>query len=291
MNANGNRPRRGRTGRQGFTLIELLAAVTILMVIVSMMAVVFTESDRAWKLGTGRAESNTEGRAAINMIAQDLQYALADDVLSFVMRVDRDRARPSGLQATRQWPPFCYGFTNSEICFVSLQNPDAAGDDSSRATRQIYYWIREASTNDSFTSKGLNRYELVRTELTTLESSPGATTRAYHNNFWFDVGADHNSAVGSGVIAENVTGLAFFAPGTNGVMTRNYYSISNNFRLPEYVDVYLEVLGEEDAQRAADMQEMMGLNNQVVSEFVEKNARRYTTRVFFQNRAGYRNRL
>ena len=80
---------RGSAFAGGFTLIELLSAMAILIMIVTMMTRIFVESERAWQLGVGRAEINTEGRAALNMIAHDLQYAVADNVLTFAMGRDR----------------------------------------------------------------------------------------------------------------------------------------------------------------------------------------------------------
>ena len=54
--------------KNAFTLIELLASISILMVIVTIVGVVFTESDRAWTLGTNRSDNNLAARAALIMI-------------------------------------------------------------------------------------------------------------------------------------------------------------------------------------------------------------------------------
>lgn len=61
----------------GFTLIELLVAMAILMVIVLMLANLFQQSTRAWDIGMRQAEVGLEARAAINMIEQDLNQAVA----------------------------------------------------------------------------------------------------------------------------------------------------------------------------------------------------------------------
>jgi len=277
-NAISARPRRPNA----FTLIELLAAITILMLIVSIMGIIFAESDRAWNIGTGRVESNTEGRAALDMIAQDLQYAIADDILSFVVRTDRTAIAS-------------YGFTDSEMCFVSLQKTLSKNDpgvtDNLRSTQETYYWIREVTgTNGDF----VGRYQLMRAQVSTYPNDSNYTNHAYHNRNWFNLPANmggRNAGAG-GPLADNVAALGFYA-GYDGVVTNRYYSTEHYNELPEFVDVFLEVLPEQQALHLEDL--LTGLmplspDDPEVLKYVEENARRYTTRVHFRNRAGYLNR-
>ncbi len=60
-----------------FTLIELLLAMGILMIIVLMLANLFQASTRSWDTGMRQAEVGLEARAAINLIEQDLNQAVA----------------------------------------------------------------------------------------------------------------------------------------------------------------------------------------------------------------------
>ena len=62
---------------QAFTLIELLVAMGILMIIVLMLANLFQASTRSWDTGMRQAEIGLEARAAINLIQQDLNQAVA----------------------------------------------------------------------------------------------------------------------------------------------------------------------------------------------------------------------
>ena len=266
-------------GCPGFTLIELLASITILMLIVSVMGMIFAESDRAWNLGTGRVESNTEARAALDLIAQDMQYAIADEVLTFVMRPDIVRSRPGGVPADR-WPVLSYGVTNSEACFISLQ-----GEADPRASEKIYYWVREVTSDDTFAGTPLGRYQLMRTRM----STETGQYDPYHAADWFESLSDRHNPFPSGVIADNIAAFALFGPDEDGDTTREYYSDDNGNRLPEYVDVYIETLSERDAARIEDMG--ADPDDPVIREFVEKNVRRYTTRVYFHNRSGYLSRF
>jgi type II secretory pathway pseudopilin PulG len=266
----------------GFSLIELLAAMAILMALVAMMALVFSDSDRAWVFGVERSESNAAGRAALAMIAHDLQYAVADDLISFVQRRDR-----YGLKS--------YGFTNSEICFASIQH-DSSDKPASRSVREIFYWIRRRKTTES-TGQSYARYELVRgyygPDITdTSGDSPDYLEHCYWEAGWFE----NPSQGGKGrpsynaVMAQNISGLAFMTPWDvpDASGHKCYYSVDSPVgdKLPPYIDVFLEVLDTRIAIEVARMADM-GLPEEQIHAKVEKSAHRYCARVNFYNRTGY----
>ena len=277
------RSRATRKAAAGFTLIELLAAVTILMIIVWVMARIFSETDRAWNLGTGRANNNVEGRAALQMMTHDLQYAVADRLITFYMGENRDATvKPFGFDPI------------DELCCVSIQNDSSDGN---RAVTEVHYYMTE-STNA--TGQGSGKYQLQRGIYTSAVSSNlTATLHCYHNRNWWKPRSAGGAGrpQGSQVIAENVAGLAFYYPDPDdkGQMLRagedEYDSADplNNDELPDYVDVLLEVLNDREAEQVAQMQET-GLPDETIEEFVERNSRRYTTRVYFHNRHGYKDR-
>lgn len=244
-----------------------MAAMLILIIIVMMMVTVFNDAEKMWYLGTGRTMNCISGRAALNLITHDLEHAAADDVLSFVTRQDK-----YGLQF----------YSNAlvkydEICFVSLQNDSA---DGCRTAREIFYYV---TTNSALPMN------LMRGYYSAVISGTSNTIHCYQAKNWYDVaGRPGNSRP----IVEHVVGLSFMAPtNQNGYCGTDYYSTncynySSNYRLsnslPEYVDVFLEVLDELDAFK------LSGVTNK--SAFVEQNARRYSTRVYFHNRLGYKKR-
>lgn len=248
-----------RAGRSGFSLIELMAAVCILMIIVGLLTIVFRESDRAWYIGTGRASNAVEGRAAINMISHDLQYAVADDVLTFALRQDVNKLNT-------------YGYDNDEICFVSIQH-NSSGT-APRAAREMMYYLKE------MLPEAPGRYQLQRAYYSK-EISDTPKSHSYFKKDWYKVRPSNSQ-----VIAENVVGLSFYWPGST--TNHEYYSITpaNSNQLPRYVDVYLEVLNERDAKRVVEMSDK-GISP---NEYIERNVRRYTTRVHFYDRNGYRRR-
>lgn len=268
------------TRRGGFTLIELLASVGILVIIVTMVGVIFTESDRAWTLGTNRAENNLAGRAALNMIAHDLQYAVADDILTYVNRKDRKDMST-------------FGFDCDEVCFVSIQNDSSDPDPlDRRAAREIHYWVQEQPTNS-------HRYELRRGYFSSAILTAPAS-HSYHSKTWYEPptlgGAGRPSA--NYFVAKNVVGFAVYAPDYDGTLTREFYSdaaieidgTNNSDRLPTFVDVCLELLNDREARQAAELWGRGPAWEVAAKEFVRNNAVRHVTRVHFHNRDGYKER-
>lgn len=262
--------------REGFTLIELMAAMLILIIIVMMMVTVFNDAEKMWYLGTGRTMNCISGRAAMNLIAHDLEYAAADDVLTFMAKPDRDGTMFYGT-------PVIY----DEMCFVSLQNDSA---DGCRTAREVFYYVTTNSTAASPAQPG----NLMRGYYSAAISSTNYQKHCYMNRRWYDdapVGLGRNNSMPRPIV-EHVVALSFLAPTNqngycgNDYFSTNSYNYSSNlvFRdsLPEYVDVFLEVLDELDALK------LSGVTNKAA--FVEQNARRYSTRVHFQNRQGYKKR-
>ena len=252
----------------GFTLIELLASITILIVIVTMLGRIFTESDRAWTLGTNRSDNNLAGRAALNMMAHDLQYAVADRLLTFSCQKDR-------------YDLSSYGFENDEVCFVSIENDSS---DGARAVREVFFYVRE-------NPPGSKRYELMRGYYSDALTDPGtAPLHCYFNPNWYkntsDGGAGRPGS--SRFIAKNVAGFAVFARTPDGTLVRDYTSSDTAYsnRLPGYVDIAIELLNDRDARQAADLQ----LRGLPYTNFVADRVVRHVTRVHFDNRDGYKER-
>jgi len=59
-------------------LLEVLVAMSILMMIVMMMATLFSQSTTAWDRGIDSAKLSLKGRAVMRMIQHDLSQAVAD---------------------------------------------------------------------------------------------------------------------------------------------------------------------------------------------------------------------
>jgi hypothetical protein len=240
------------TSTRGFSIIELLTALALLVIMIGIMALIFTHADIARNRGIARIESNTGGQTALSWLTRDLESAVADTNLTFAMRQDRDALTS-------------YGITNSEICFISL---DLVPSTTNRVAREIQYWVQEM-TNSA--GAKLGRYELVRS---CHSFPPGASEDCYLNPDWYDTYIPPDNE--QGIVAENIASFQLLATG----LAENYCSVSNANVLPEYVDVCLEMLDDRAAHQAVQL-------SGNATDFVERNVRRYTTRVYFLNRDGY----
>jgi len=231
-------------------------------------------------VGVGRSSNNSIGRACLNLISHDLGYAIADDMISFVMRPDTGSAIGRSTPAS-----VTYGFTNSEICFVSLEH-DSTGT-ALRAVREVHYYVRPME-NQFGQEIG---YRIMRGYWSS-DICDYATSdyleHCYWNTNWYATGGGNPGRPAGQTVAENVTALSFWCPdpADNVTAMRTFYShggYPNNHALPLYVDVYIEILNPDDARIA----HYLKLNSMDCMDFVEKKVRRYTTRVFFHNRYGY----
>lgn len=247
-----------------FTLIELICAMAILLMIGVVIGKIFAGSEIIWTRTTIRTQKNADGRAALQMIAHDLQYAIAyverdgtggTMCVTFRMQENRDG-----------WDS--YDFTNSEINFVSLQHDSTV---SPRTAVEIRYYLKEITGSPG-------QYELRRHYYSNAITTD-SQNHCYWDSDWFA------SAPSAGdPLVESVAGFSVTTP--DGSIY--YDSRDHGDKLPPYVDVYLEILSPREAAEVADM---MGVQpDTYIRDYVERKARRFTSRVYFQNRHGYKRR-
>ncbi len=267
-----------KTTHSGFSLIEILAAMAILMMIVVIMGVIFRDANRSWTLGTSRVLNTATGRTAIDMIAQDLQYAVADNVLTFYAGPERNEDAIEAPYDSVRW---------HEISFVSLQNNQKkdSGGSPLRTAVEVSYFVKKDNRNP-------DRYALIRTAAKASIVN-NANAHCYKDPSWH---RNRMSGVTAPPLAENIACLQFHCRDSEGSTQTTYDSRSNDNMLPEYVDIYLEVVDDRAAKELADMAALKRRNPSLVfrpgggtrAQFLERNIKRYTKRVFFRNRHGYK---
>ncbi len=89
------------------------------------------------------------------------------------------------------------------------------------------------------------------------------------------------------MLVTNVVDLQFYAYASVEDLTNNNFTLPYPYdleQLPVAVDVYLTVLGNEDALKAANLSSSPNDSSSERVKFVARNARRYTSRVYFNNR-------
>lgn len=250
-----------RRTKAGFTLIEILAAVAILGLMALFLGRIFSESSRIWKLGSKRVESNGTGRSAIEFLSREIGTAVADGVLELEVQSDHDQVQFGSEIDANKSDRLTFACAthepqiNSSVGYVA------------RAFRQNTYRVI------AFPLGTTTNYCLIQHSLFSHRS-----ITMYPDDNWTTSFSDAAKLGNSSVVAENIRSFEVFATTTDGQPAYSYKSWTPGAKKLWYIDVYLEVLAEDDARKAT-----LGLK----SEELDTMTRRYHTRVFMPNTMGY----
>ena len=195
-----------RYAKKGFTLVELLVATAILAMMVGLMFSMLSGSMAAFESGNKRIEAAQIARVGLNIIANDLRRAIADQQISYTS---------NGTQITNTIP------------FLAVNTPtdtiDLRGEAvNAEGSQQLFGVLATGKTNQPFEEFGYicaylgtddethnlagKRYYLVRKSSTTTEA-----------NFYLQGNATTNFAGGSDAfspIVENCIRLELSYPKT-----------------------------------------------------------------------------
>lgn len=265
---------RVRTKRSGFTLVELMAAMAILAIMVLMIGRIFSDSTKIWKLGTRRVSSAVDGRAVIDFMVREMSSAVADGTLVMAHKLNADSN--------------ILGMDSDRIYFVTLdqKSESKSAANTYRQGRQVSYHIepmRDINGNDI-----PNRFRIMRSGI---EKVTSGVYTCYTDPDWWQQ-PEMNNLSAAYVLAENVRTLEFWVYDRDGKLVRaddpdnpygasDTYTSLNKTRGIGWVEIYLEMLGEDDAIRAAL------LTGQAAIDFADRASRRYVGRVYFHNGRGY----
>lgn len=248
----------------GFTMIELLVAMSILVILMAMLSRIYTDSIAAWQLARRRSDMNNAGRAIMNLIYQDLSASGVDDVLHLTMN--------SQYRET-------LGSSSHSVAFTALnQVPDTSDSRRHRHAQQLVYFL--APTQE----EGQAGYRLMRWRGPNFDKEYFRAYNAISDWMLFpavDGGPlrqDEYYAETGDNLFDNVRTLKVFVYDRNEKVQLNYDSRTHG--PPLWIDVYLELLGEADAQRI----NVMGAAG---IEEADRAVKRFVTRVHFHNRFGY----
>ncbi len=260
--------------RGGFTLIELMAAMAILVIITLFVGRIFSDSSKMWKLGTRRVTQSLDGRAVIDFMVREMSSAIADGTLVLAHHMNATNV---------------LGMDSDFIYFVTAdQQARAAYGDTYREVKMVSYHIKpmQGATNNAMA----NRFCIVRDGRNRFNSND---FQAYTNKNWWQLSFMTGSGTFSGdhvVLAENVRTMEFWMYDQNGNLVdapqyttqggKTLY-LSNVQGTPGYIEIYIELLGEDDAIKAAL------LTGQEAIDFADRASRRYVGRVYLNNGRGY----
>lgn len=262
----------GKKACSGFTMIELMAAMAILIMITLFVGRIFSDTSKIFTLGTRRMIQAMDGRAVVDFMVREMSSAVFDDVLVFAHK-------PNAKTVLGMDSDFVY-FVSSE------QQAQPNGSQPYRQVKQVSYHIEQMQ--DYSNTAIPNRFAIVRDGRNTM----GANYTCYTDPTWWQASymTDSGSFSGSHVVlAENVRTLEFWMYDTAGQLIKvedssayiNGAYTSDNARKLGWVEIYIELLGEEDAIKCSL------LSGQAAIDFADRSSRRYVGRVYFQNGRGY----
>lgn len=263
-----------RSGIRGFTLIEMLASMAILLIISLFVARLFNDGTRVWKLGNRRVEQTADGRAVIEFMVRELSAAIADDRLVFAHRMDAD-SNILGMDADR-----IYFVTTDQIAEYS----------NNKTYRQIKMASYHIAPMRDINAKDItNRWRIVRSGV---EDAKSSFFDAYINKDWWTKSEWNNLSFAS-TLAENVRTLEFwlydtdgkFIASSDGAYVGKTYRSDNGARPLGFIEIYIEMLGEQDAVKAAML--MDADKKQEAIDFADRASRRYVGRVYMNQGRGY----
>ena len=237
-----------RLPKKGFTLVELLVATAILAMMVGLMFSMLSGSMLAFESGNKRIEAAQIARVGLNIIANDLRRAIADQQISYTS---------NGTQITNTIP------------FLAVNTPtdtiDLGGEPvNAEGSQQLFGVLATGKTNQPFEEFGYicaylgtddearnlagKRYYLVRKSSTTANA-----------DFYLQGNATTNFAGGSDAfspIVENCIRLELSYPQTNAagdIDTAFGFSKvwTSKSRLPAGVLVSIWVLDSKTATKLA----------------------------------------
>jgi len=268
-----------KKSHSGFTIIELLSSMVVLIFIVMMMTRMFAETTNIWSLGTKRITAASEGRVIMDFIVKEMTQAIADDIVAFKLNSGGENSDPIyGVDA--------YGAESDEVCFVGAVRSCDPG--YRRTGNQFIYFLSPMLDENS--NEIPNRYRLVRTRRTQSMYATVAnrSVSAYRDKEWWrNMPADKTEAGGAGTlpvetIAENVAAFEVWAYSEKKKdFEFGYNSVDEDNMLPLWVDIYLELMSEDEAQRAAILWQA---DTTRASEYLATVVKRFNARVYFPNR-------
>lgn len=237
-----------RLPKKGFTLVELLVATAILAMMVALMFSMLSGSMLAFESGNKRIEAAQIARVGLNIIANDLRRAIADQQISYTS---------NGTQITNTIP---FLAVDTPTDTIDLQGAAVNAEGS----QQLFGVLATGKTNQPFEEFGFicaylgtddearnlagKKYYLVRKSSTTTEA-----------NFYLQGNATTNFAGGSDAfspIVENCIRLELSYPQTNAagdIDTAFGFSKvwTSKSRLPAGVLVSIWVLDSKTATKLA----------------------------------------
>ncbi len=278
-----------RRCRLGFTMLELLVSTVVLITIITLLARALTQTETIWDRGQSRMRLLSSGRAALNVIRDDLESAFSTNVFMLVDGenngfADFDLPIITSAQSGFKIEP-SFGFENTGLFFYRF----------SATPRKGFYPVEAISyslTNNVARDSLGREYELpvlfrngsrfkviseepqdedIQDEAWEDDAAPDAPDELDDIN---DLPDETRLPLADSTLSSSVRlleGVAAFYCIPRSISSDTVSEDKSATHI-DYVDIYLELLTPSQCRRAFD------LNDEKQKEFVEKNALRLSAR-------------
>jgi GxxExxY protein len=227
---------------RAFTLLELLVAMAVLAILVVMMMGLVTSATALWRQSENRAEAYREARAAMTIMARDLQNTIASTNTNLFRVNGNAFGQLTGSDVITN-PTSASAIFFHAAMPKSAQDPDQSKSD----VCQVGYFIAFDRTAMSSNSPGFQKtMNLYRYFLSSDPTFANLTNAPHGNPFAMDIipTAAEVELLARNVREFRITPLIF----TNNTLS-NSFSPSTNKPLPDILEIRVTAVNQETARR------------------------------------------
>ncbi len=224
--------------QSAFTLLELMVAMAVMSILLVLLLQMVDSATKLWRVNENRVDSYREARAALGIMARDLQNAVAGTTNANQFLVNTDAfpliSSIGGVVANTN--------SGSAVFFLSALPAKAQQSGSNKSDIcQVGYFLALNRTGAS-TNQSLNLYRYFRSSDPTFQRLQAGT------NLFNNPPPSPNTA-DTELLARNVTGLTIraFSITTNNALTN--FSSSTNSPLPDLLEISVQAINQETAKK------------------------------------------
>jgi prepilin-type N-terminal cleavage/methylation domain-containing protein len=252
----------GNSASRGFTLLEIMVSMAILAILIVILSTMVDSSAKLWRQSENRVDSFREARAALNLIASDMQS------IAFPKESNPKQPRFFALNSGAELPGSASQSPEaSSLFFLSaLPTSEQQADENKSDLCTIGYFLAYDSPTLNQKDKSLNLYRFFRSSDKTDVVLRGQDPIAAN----FTTGPS-----GEEVLARNIVGFkirGYIVDAITGTVT-DYPDATGT--PPSYLDIELTAVNNEAAHH---LDSKAKLTDQGSSTY-RREARTFTTRI------------
>ncbi len=246
-----------RARRPAFTLLEVMVSMTILSILIVLLLSMVNAASQLWRDSENRVDSYREARAALNVIASDLESIFPSTNTNF-FALD-----PRGLPATAAPKTVA-----SSVFFLSALPRDAQDQNAGKSDLcQVGYFMAYDKTTLNNTNQSYNLYRYFR--------SSDPTFAAIKSNQFFQ-NMTSTPAGGEEILARNVTSFkvsAYTIDRATGAL--GPFAQTAETSSPDVIEITLTAVNKESAAKFTGKSDWTNTNSPVY----KASQRTFSTRV------------